>query len=609
MSISRSIVQAVRSLDPPGRFLDKDTVTGLWHDIGHKKAVEKTSQALRDGAAILRKQLSADLGDPNFLNAVFNDDMDKKIDGNEGDTKKREKIVLNASGKENNSKESKGNSVEKIKVVKAKTTQGKKGHRGVNSNPSALAIATIKAKNKRRYKTPDEPRTPGPDYRWNYHQCPPSPRSPLPPPPHARSLPSSPVTWGGGPPKYPERHGSYSHHHSIYNHPPPSPYKHSEHGSHTRGRSYDHYHSISGHDSRMHPRYHSWSSHGSSPHSARHHHNLSHQRYHHHQPPMYRPQSPGHPRSPTPPPVPPLSSGPLPPGRHTYSPSDFYSQPPLPEPREPWSPRRGYRHQYETYNSPQPHYSPHHGDYRPERSPSWTPRSRSPNHHGHYYDPDYPGNSESRGGLAVPHLGGEGRQNKIRFSSKLHLTRRSNNPMIREPDIPPRPPNYSPKDFRPPSPVSPRYQRSNDESSYFNCSTVKEEKKTSDLDKIVRSQESSETRLTFSSSRLQPIKTESRSSPDQEDIERENTVARIKKDDESESRTSPAGFLQFNNNEIKHVERVEDDVSEEAPGVDDIAMSPIPYHREDPVTLMDLPDDILALPIEPYGPHDDPALS
>lgn len=45
--------------------------TGLWNDIGNRKAIEKTSQALRDGAATLRKQLSADLGDPEFLSAVF----------------------------------------------------------------------------------------------------------------------------------------------------------------------------------------------------------------------------------------------------------------------------------------------------------------------------------------------------------------------------------------------------------------------------------------------------------------------------------------------------------------------------------------------------------
>mmetsp|Transcript_11247 Transcript_11247/g.16289 ORF Transcript_11247/g.16289 Transcript_11247/m.16289 type:complete len:658 (-) Transcript_11247:290-2263(-) len=71
MTISRSIVETVRTLDPPGRFLEKDPSTGLWYDIGDKKAVEKTSQALRDGAACLRKQLSMDASDSNFLKDIF----------------------------------------------------------------------------------------------------------------------------------------------------------------------------------------------------------------------------------------------------------------------------------------------------------------------------------------------------------------------------------------------------------------------------------------------------------------------------------------------------------------------------------------------------------
>lgn len=87
MAISRSIVEAVRTLDPPGRFLDKDPVTGRWSEVGHKKAVEKTSQALRDGAASLRKQLSADLGDPDFLNAVFHADDEEMDTTGSGDAK------------------------------------------------------------------------------------------------------------------------------------------------------------------------------------------------------------------------------------------------------------------------------------------------------------------------------------------------------------------------------------------------------------------------------------------------------------------------------------------------------------------------------------------
>lgn len=110
MAISRSIVEAIRSLDPPGRFLDKDPQTGLWYDVGHKKAVEKTSQALRDGAATLRKQLSADLGDPDFLNNVFDEDSDSS------DNKKEAEKKGKGSGKENN----KGKSPEKVKPIKVR---------------------------------------------------------------------------------------------------------------------------------------------------------------------------------------------------------------------------------------------------------------------------------------------------------------------------------------------------------------------------------------------------------------------------------------------------------------------------------------------------------
>lgn len=57
-SVSKGIVQAIRSLDPPGRFLQRDELTGLWYDIGDQKAREKTSQALREGAPEIRKTLN-----------------------------------------------------------------------------------------------------------------------------------------------------------------------------------------------------------------------------------------------------------------------------------------------------------------------------------------------------------------------------------------------------------------------------------------------------------------------------------------------------------------------------------------------------------------------
>jgi hypothetical protein len=97
MAISRSIVEAVRSMSPPGRFLEKNLATNLWADIGDRKAIEKTSQALRDGAAILRKQLSQDLNDPDFLSAVF--DMDSSstaatLKDKEKPTKVRSSVLL-----------------------------------------------------------------------------------------------------------------------------------------------------------------------------------------------------------------------------------------------------------------------------------------------------------------------------------------------------------------------------------------------------------------------------------------------------------------------------------------------------------------------------------
>ena len=50
--LSQSIVHAVRSQNPPGRFLLKNS-SGLWNEIGEQKAYDKTSQALReDGPAI-----------------------------------------------------------------------------------------------------------------------------------------------------------------------------------------------------------------------------------------------------------------------------------------------------------------------------------------------------------------------------------------------------------------------------------------------------------------------------------------------------------------------------------------------------------------------------
>jgi hypothetical protein len=49
LKFSCEVVDLIRNLDPPGRFLKKDQETNLYFDIGEKAAREKTSQCLREG--------------------------------------------------------------------------------------------------------------------------------------------------------------------------------------------------------------------------------------------------------------------------------------------------------------------------------------------------------------------------------------------------------------------------------------------------------------------------------------------------------------------------------------------------------------------------------
>ena len=54
--VALEIIKAWREQQPPGRFLKLDEKTGMWFDVGDKKAREKTSQALREKAPQIRKQ-------------------------------------------------------------------------------------------------------------------------------------------------------------------------------------------------------------------------------------------------------------------------------------------------------------------------------------------------------------------------------------------------------------------------------------------------------------------------------------------------------------------------------------------------------------------------
>eukprot|EP00567_Pseudictyota_dubia_P011423 CAMPEP_0197443630 /NCGR_PEP_ID=MMETSP1175-20131217/9324_1 /TAXON_ID=1003142 /ORGANISM="Triceratium dubium, Strain CCMP147" /LENGTH=910 /DNA_ID=CAMNT_0042974293 /DNA_START=162 /DNA_END=2894 /DNA_ORIENTATION=+ len=86
--VALNIIRKWRDQDPPGRFLKLDEKSGLWHDVGDKKAREKTSQALREKAPELRKQQEVDklkkdgkLGSDEELEESKGKDKEKKPTG------------------------------------------------------------------------------------------------------------------------------------------------------------------------------------------------------------------------------------------------------------------------------------------------------------------------------------------------------------------------------------------------------------------------------------------------------------------------------------------------------------------------------------------------
>ncbi len=70
LKISRSIVAAIR--EQQGRFLERDAKKQTWYDIGDKKAIEKTSQALREGQPKLRQKMidTGQIAPENTTNTV-----------------------------------------------------------------------------------------------------------------------------------------------------------------------------------------------------------------------------------------------------------------------------------------------------------------------------------------------------------------------------------------------------------------------------------------------------------------------------------------------------------------------------------------------------------
>lgn len=61
--IASSIVSEIRGLNPPGKFLARDTKSGFWKDIGDEKARDKTSQALRENAPSIRAEIEIEINE------------------------------------------------------------------------------------------------------------------------------------------------------------------------------------------------------------------------------------------------------------------------------------------------------------------------------------------------------------------------------------------------------------------------------------------------------------------------------------------------------------------------------------------------------------------
>ena len=76
--VAHGIVDVIRLLKPPGRFLKKDK-KDIWVEIGNKKAREKTSQALREKAPELMEMLQKDIESYDIVNHFGHRNNKRKI--------------------------------------------------------------------------------------------------------------------------------------------------------------------------------------------------------------------------------------------------------------------------------------------------------------------------------------------------------------------------------------------------------------------------------------------------------------------------------------------------------------------------------------------------
>lgn len=77
--VSKSIIRAIKSQNPPGRFLEKDNATGRLVIISDERAILKTSQALRERPIVQQcEDLLTDDIDNNGLQEALSAILDEE---------------------------------------------------------------------------------------------------------------------------------------------------------------------------------------------------------------------------------------------------------------------------------------------------------------------------------------------------------------------------------------------------------------------------------------------------------------------------------------------------------------------------------------------------
>jgi hypothetical protein len=89
--LSRCIVRSIRNQNPPGRFLDRDSASNLWQDIGDERAEQITSEALQEEAlavasheTVLRRMDDSDQGSNGEGDTDSNGEGDTDTNGEAG---------------------------------------------------------------------------------------------------------------------------------------------------------------------------------------------------------------------------------------------------------------------------------------------------------------------------------------------------------------------------------------------------------------------------------------------------------------------------------------------------------------------------------------------